>query len=115
MKLVSPAAVSAFFLPLALGGTEDIAYCDGCWCIPEAGESCPADYVPQIDFTDEFLSNLQNFALENPMQLSCDPYQEENCDTQPPLEDGAACVAEITRPEGDADCPSEGYSYRYEM
>jgi hypothetical protein len=104
-------AISALFVSLSNAGLEDIAECDGCWCIPEPGESCPAD-MPQINFTEVLLTNLRTIPLENPIDLTCNPYQEENCEANPPLEDGGACVAEIIAPTEDSStCPQE-YSYR---
>ena len=92
---------------------EDIAYCDECFCIPAEGESCPTDRMPQIEFSEEMIENLITMQLENPMTLTCDPYKDDGCDTDPPLEDGGVCVAEIKKTSNSDECPSQGYSYRY--
>jgi hypothetical protein len=78
---------------------ETYATCDGCWCIPDEGTdfTCPLD-PPQTlpDFPQSpWIDNLNALQLENPMSLNCNPYENESCDTEPPLASGNACVWEM--------------------
>jgi hypothetical protein len=112
MKIIFVVALLSSLVSRAkTAGPEDIAYCDGCWCIPESGEVCPTDSMPPIEWTEDLLDNLRTISYENPMKLTCNPYMDNSCETQPPLEEGGACVAEIIKPEDDSQCPDE-YSYR---
>jgi hypothetical protein len=90
---------------------SDIAYCGDCFCIPD-GDECPIDSMPETEFSDDLLETLATITLENPILLSCNPFKDEDCATQPPLEDGEMCVAEIIKPEDDASQCPQGYSYR---
>jgi hypothetical protein len=112
MMKISSLAFLGFLLRSVASNSEDIGYCDGCWCIPEPGDDCPVDEMPPIDFPATFLDNLRTIPLTNPITLDCDPYVDENCNMVPPLEKGGACVVETNVEEGvDAQCPSVGYSY----
>lgn len=90
---------------------EDVGFCGDCHCVPEPGEDCPVDSIPQVKFSTTVLSTLQSIALENPIALTCNPFSDDSCDTDPPLEQGEACVAEIIVPTDTSQCP-EGFSYR---
>jgi hypothetical protein len=86
------------FIHSAVYAQRPIGFCDGCWCIPEAGDACPSKSMPIIDFSDEWLYNLRTMEFLNLLEMdaSCDIYNDtEGCDTTPPLEEGDACVAEI--------------------
>jgi hypothetical protein len=90
---------------------SDIGYCGDCYCIPD-GDECPMDSMPETEFSEDLLDTLATITLENPILLSCNPYTEDECDAEPPLEKGKMCVAEIFKPADDASqCPEE-YSYR---
>ena len=88
---------------------EDIAYCDGCWCVPQEGESCPIDDMPITEWPDSMIDNLRSMKLENPYSLSCDPFLEDDCETEPALEEGGVCAFEVLA--NGTQCPEE-YSYR---
>ncbi len=88
---------------------EEYAFCDDCWCVPVAGETCPYDSMPKTNYSDVMLDHLLAINLENPLALSCDPYYDDACDTVPPLETGNVCAAEIIT--SGTQCPEE-YSYR---
>jgi hypothetical protein len=90
---------------------EDVAFCGDCYCAPESGEECPMDSMPQVAFSDDLLTTLKTITFENPISLSCNPFTDEGCVTEPPLEQGEACVAEIIEPGDTSQCP-QGYSYR---
>jgi hypothetical protein len=112
MMKVSTLAFLGLLLRTVTSDKEDIAYCDGCWCIPEPGDSCPVDEMPLIDFPATLLDTLRTIPLTNPVTLDCNPYEDENCNTVPPLEKGGVCAVETNIEEGvDAQCPSVGYSY----
>lgn len=55
------------------------------------------------------INNLAGMTLVNPLSLSCNPYSDDQCDTDPPLESGSVCAAEIIA-SGDT-CPDD-YLYR---
>jgi hypothetical protein len=106
---------------------ETYATCDGCWCIPEGGTNnspCPSD-VPQTlpDFPQSpWIDNLNALQLDNPMSLNCNPYDDDSCDTEPPLVSGKACVWEMIIKEGvdvvtamNNDTTSCADSYTYKL
>lgn len=84
-----------------------IGECKGCFCIPEKGDSCPSSR-PTTDFSS-LIPVLRSFTWENPYSLNCDPYNDDSCDTMPPLEIGGACTIEFSGPSGT--CP-ENWTYR---
>lgn len=93
-------AVRDFILKL-LGIDTDAPFgtCDGCFCIPEPGEDCPVDEQPDIDFTD-LIPVYRQLTLLNAYTLDCNPYSEDPCDTEPPLDvAGGACVVELSGTE----------------
>ena len=103
-------------MALGLGVTrsetlDDYAFCGDCWCIPESGEICPDASIPQTEteWSEEMINNLIGIKLENPIALSCDPYLDDQCDTEPPLESGSVCAAEII---SNANMCPEDSSYR---
>jgi hypothetical protein len=107
-------SVNYLAVMLALGvarsqNLDDFAVCGDCWCIPDSGDTCPHDSIPQTEWSAETIDNLLGITLENPISLSCDPYFNDQCDTDPPLESGSVCAVEISA--NGATCP-EDYSYR---
>ena len=96
-----------------VNATIDVPFCDGCWCVPDDGETCPSYLMPTVDFPEDWIKNLRRMTHENPLSLNCDVYNDDGCDTIPPLEVGGACVAEIIPPGNgsESSCPS-GYFYR---
>lgn len=100
---------AAFTLPV-VAQLEKYAFCDDCWCVPEAGETCPYNSIRETNFSDTMIENLIAIHLENPLSLSCDPYYDDTCDTVPPLETGGVCAVEIV--SNGTKCPEE-FSYRY--
>ena len=100
-------------LLVAAEGEDRIAYCDGCWCIPEAGSECPVDDMPPIDFSDELIANLRAIPFSTMFNMTCDPFTDDTCSPTPALEQGGACVVKLSYDaESEGDYP-EGYSYRY--
>jgi len=98
-------------------GQEDYASCGDCHCIVTGDEACPTgDHVPQMIFSDDLVGFLQSLEATNPYNLSCNPYQDDLCDTVPPqsnltaLGDDAACgiVYETEGLPSDIDnqCPT---------
>jgi hypothetical protein len=95
------------------GGDESsIAYCDGCWCIPEEGSDCPIDNMPPIEFSEELIANLRAISFDNPYSMTCDPFTQEDCMPTPALEQGGVCVVTISYEEDNEGDYPEGYSYR---
>ena len=88
---------------------EEFAFCGDCWCIPADGETCPYDSIPETQWSVEMINNLAGMTLVNPLSLSCNPYSDDQCDTDPTLESGSVCAAEIIA-SGDT-CPDD-YLYR---
>ena len=81
--------------------------CDGCFCIPKSGESCPVDRKPPTEF-GSLIPVLRALTWENPYSLDCDPYANNSCDTTPAIGEGGACVVDFSGPEGT--CP-DNWSY----
>lgn len=74
------------------------ATCEDCFCIPEEGESCPYDRLPRTDF-EQIIPTLRSLIHDNPMELKCDPYMDENCELEPPIvshniKGGGVCVVD---------------------
>jgi hypothetical protein len=86
---------------------NDYGTCDGCFCIPDSGESCPVDQKPQTDYSS-LIPVLRSFTWENPYTLTCDPIADASCDTTPFLQEGGACVVEFS---GPADTCPANWSY----
>ncbi len=94
---------------------HDIGFCGECYCIPSIGQACPGmELLPQVEFSNEFLNVLRAMTRNTTFSLNCDPYQSDDCNSDPPLEIGGACAVEILRPETSTTttCPDQ-YSYRY--
>jgi len=87
---------------------DNFPTCGDCFCAPESGQECPYDQKPQTDYSD-LIPILREFTWENPTSLDCDPYFSETCNTSPPLQQGGACVVDIT-PNTDTICP-DNWSY----
>jgi hypothetical protein len=88
----------------------DFATCDGCHCIPGEGEDCPLP-TPSNDFSD-IVPTYKGMTLADPdMQLTCDPYTTDDCDTVPPLEVGEVCAYELLFSD-DVDCEECPSQYR---
>lgn len=105
----------AVILPLSVGQSvlDQIGFCGDCYCVPSVGETCPGmESMPQVEFSQEYLTTLRSLSLDNPFFLGCNPYESEECDTTPPLETGDACVVEVSVPQTPgATCPTQ-FSYR---
>jgi hypothetical protein len=110
--------IFGFFLPfiqsffrniLGIEASPPFGTCDGCFCVPESGKPCPAN-TPRTDFSD-LIPVLQSFTLENQYTLTCDPYNDAGCDTQPPIQEGGACILQFSGPAGT--CPTN-WTYRLE-
>lgn len=95
-------------LSIVLRRNHSYATCNDCFCIPEEGELCPNDRLPRSNFT-ALLPKLRMLHHENPVILTCDPYQDAQCNTEPALRDGGgACIVEYAFASIDS-CP---HSYR---
>lgn len=88
------------FLRQFLGKGSEVGQCDGCFCIPDSGVSCPVDMKPDVDAA--LVPVFQSFLWDNPYSLDCDPYAGGDCDTTPPLVEGGACVVNFEDEETDA-------------
>ena len=97
---------------LSMAFADRHSTCDGCFCIPPADGVCPPE-EPSTEFS--FIDNLFNVTWNNPIGLSCNPYEDAGCRldfvnnteedfTQEPDRDNFFCVAEI---EAGNACPSE--------
>lgn len=51
--------------------------CSGCFCVPDKGQACPSADMPQTSF--RFTDKLRNMTWDNPVELNCNPYEEDNC------------------------------------
>jgi hypothetical protein len=95
-----------------LGDNEASVFgsCDGCFCIPSTGETCPVERKPSTEF-GQLIPVLRSLVLENPFQLGCDPYNEEVvCDTTPPLQVGGACIVELSGARNGTCSPNSTYT-----
>ena len=110
--MIWPTILLASIFLVADGANHSIAYCDGCFCIPEPGQACPVHEMPQIEFSASWMQNLRTMVPANPINISCNPYTDQACTTEPPLEQGGACVIEYNAPSNGSACPT-GYTYTY--
>jgi hypothetical protein len=87
--------------------------CGNCHCIAQGGQDCPDYSNSETDYED-LVPILRQLEWENPIQISCDPFQDDACETVPPREQGNACVVDLLGPTGGANvnkvCPSD-WSY----
>jgi len=69
------------------------SWCNDCWCVPDEGKECPS-WRP-ANLTQQTIDAFKKQTLTNPMDLPCDPYEDENCKTVPPQtgNDKSVCVA----------------------
>lgn len=71
-------------------------------------------------FSPEYVVFLQSLEVTNPFELSCDPYDDTNCETTPPqnlteLGDEAACGVQYDMTSlNDNQCPTEYSLMSYE-
>ena len=89
--------------PLALSQSD----CGGCFCIPDNGGTgdCP-DWTPQQDFPSELIEGFLAKKLTNPWgPLTCNPYEDEGCQTNPPqvLVDNADAVCAFKYSTSDCE------------
>jgi hypothetical protein len=92
-------------------GSADIGTCGGCFCIPSETGICPLQDIPSNDFT-QLIPAYQRLTLMNPIALIdfCDPYNDSECVTEPPLDPTAgACVVAYDE-DADDVCTSTGTS-----
>ena len=69
---------------------DDIAFCGNCHCIvdSEAGdESCPIGERPRFSFREEEILIWQSQIPMNAYELNCNPYQVDDCETEPRMYD----------------------------
>ena len=107
----------------------DYAYCGDCHCIvvndgdDNDEPSCPAE-APPTEFRADYVAFLQSLQVTNPYELSCNPYQDDACETTPPqsnltaLGDAAACgvVYDLVEgPSGDDDDDQHECPTRYRL
>jgi hypothetical protein len=99
-------AISVCFFMLAVTGvlawyfvffTQDdpdpIAMCGDCHCIVAEGEICPA-VVPSTNYTKDEIDTWGSQTAVNPYQLSCNPYEGGNCETEPPQDESLLALGE---------------------
>lgn len=99
------------FLRLLLQQDDAYPTCGDCFCAVDNGTECPVELQPQTNFTN-LIPILRNFTWDNPMSLDCNPYVDASCNTNPPLQDGGACVVDIV-PNAATNCPTNwSYSTR---
>jgi len=113
---MAPTTAPSLMMNSTMIDEQPYAFCGSCHCIVSGNdETCPTgeDQVPQMEFSDELVGFLQSLELTNPYELSCNPYEDEACDTFPPqsnltaLGDAAACGI-VYEMEGlsDDQCPT---------
>lgn len=108
LGFLSPLGSIQNFTQGILGIEDEIGTCDGCFCIPEPGETCPQERKPITNYSS-LIPILRSFTWENPYTLEYDPYTDIGCDTMPPLAEGGACVVEFS---GNVNtCPND-WSYK---
>lgn len=86
---------------------DDYPTCGDCFCVPDSGAPCPYDEKPETDYST-LIPILKEFTWNNPMSLDCDPYlNNTTCDTNPPLEQGGACLVDIAPNNATTTCPTD--------
>jgi hypothetical protein len=91
-----------------------VAYCGDCHCI-NGDNPCPdgGDQIPQTDFSADVVNQFKSLQVTNPYTLSCNPYNDTECDTTPPqilteLGDDAVCgIKYSTTTLDEMSCPIE--------
>ena len=71
-------------------GPDGLPLCLGCHCTPEWEEDpeqfvCPKEPPPTWQYSKEVMETLRSHVATNPMELNCNPYEDEGCDTTPSL------------------------------
>lgn len=107
----------ALLLPVVIVAVQvhiprDYASCHDCFCIPDEEGVCPLERAPRTDFND-LTPKLRAIHHENPIVLSCDPYDDDECDTEPPLEQGGACVIDYSFQSANV-CPTNYSLHTYD-
>ena len=74
-------------------GADGLPLCRECHCTPEWEEDpeqfvCPEEPPPTWQYSTEDIETLRSHVATNPIQLDCNPYEDEGCDTTPPLGKG---------------------------
>jgi hypothetical protein len=77
--LVAKLALLALVLSAVLvGGKGEYASCHECFCIPDEGEACPIDRLPDAaansGAASDLVPKLRSIRHDNPLNLTCDPY-----------------------------------------
>jgi hypothetical protein len=95
-------------------GDPTFGSCDGCFCIPDAGEACPVNRTPPTEF-GSLIPVFRSLTWKNPYQpLECDPFSDSKCDTTPPLQKGGACVVQVEGKSSGACTANSNYTtYTY--
>lgn len=105
-----------------LGEDDGVAICGNCHCIVgAANETCPVQRKPRTNFTMQDIEIWASLEVLNPYTISCDPYEDADCQTNPPqsqellaLGDVAVCAIHFeenttTFTEGGTSCENAKY------
>jgi len=85
-------ATAWYFLYFAKDVESLVGDCGGCYCIPDesTANECPSNVAqpqPQSGYPEETHGNAwKSQTILNPYELNCNPYRDEACDTEPPLD-----------------------------
>jgi len=93
-----------------------IAECGDCHCSVAEGSQCPS-WIPQTDYSDDIIETLASQVPINPFTLSCNPYTDDECETDPPQEltelgETAVCALHYEDDPGTDNNSGVGAQYR---
>jgi hypothetical protein len=73
---------AAFFV---VWPSETLGKCGDCYCSLTEGEVCPS-WSPATNFSLDVIETFSSQIARNPFTLSCDPYKDNECTSDPPQE-----------------------------
>lgn len=117
LLVVALIGVIVWYFAIFKSEEEGLASCGDCFCIVGEGQSCPSQ-EPKTNFTDDFEDVYwKQQTVVNPYSLTCDPFTESGCTTQPEqdqtlldLGNTAACAIHIV--EQNTDCQDASYTLK---
>ena len=81
MRLATP-----FSLLSLLSSSSSAADCDGCFCVPSEGNSCPT-WTPVDTYDQDVIDAFYAKKMTNVVfSLTCNPYEDNSCTSTPPMD-----------------------------
>jgi hypothetical protein len=82
-----------YFVFFTRDDPDPIAACGDCHCIVADGETCLA-VVPRTNYTKDEIDTWGSQTAMDPYQLNCNPYENGNCETEPPQDESLLALGE---------------------